>query len=64
LPVINVFRFKDGKIVEFWNHRHDVDTGQTLRFAMKGFFIGTLIALIPLGWALSLRRRLKHALAS
>jgi hypothetical protein len=30
---------------------------------VKGFFIGILIALIPLGWALSLRRRLKHALA-
>ncbi len=64
LPIINVFRFKDGKIVEVWNHRHDIDTGQTLRFTMKGFFIGILIALIPLGWALSLRRRLKHALAS
>ena len=63
LPIINVFRFKDGKIVELWNHRHDIDTGQTLRFTAKGFIIGFLIALIPLGWALSLRRRLKHALA-
>ena len=26
VPIINVFRFNDdGKIVEFWNHRHDVD---------------------------------------
>ena len=26
LPIINVFRFNnDGKIVEIWNHRHDVD---------------------------------------
>jgi hypothetical protein len=30
---------------------------------MKGFLIGILIALVPLGWALSLRRRLKHGLA-
>ena len=27
IPIINVFRFKDGKIVEIWNHRHDIDTG-------------------------------------
>jgi len=26
IPIINVFRFNDeGKIVEIWNHRHDVD---------------------------------------
>lgn len=26
VPIINVFRFNDeGKIVEIWNHRHDVD---------------------------------------
>lgn len=28
LPIINVFRFNaDGKIVEVWNHRHDIDIG-------------------------------------
>ena len=26
LPIINVMRFQNGKIVEFWNHRHDIDT--------------------------------------
>jgi predicted SnoaL-like aldol condensation-catalyzing enzyme len=44
LPIINVFRFKDGKIVELWNHRHDIDTGQTQRFTAKGLLIGFLIA--------------------
>lgn len=29
VPIINVFRFNDeGKIVEIWNHRHDVDLPQ------------------------------------
>ena len=27
VPIINVFRFnEEGKIVEIWNHRHDIDT--------------------------------------
>ncbi len=59
LPIINVFRFKDGKIVELWNHRHDIDTGMTLRFVLKGFVFGLVIALFPLVWAIRLRRRLK-----
>ena len=25
IPSINVFRFRDGKVVEIWNHRHDID---------------------------------------
>ncbi|MEM9403823.1 MAG: nuclear transport factor 2 family protein, partial [Pseudomonadota bacterium] len=61
LPIINVFRFEDGKIVEIWNHRHDIDTGMTLRFTAKGFIYGSLVALIPLAWAISLRRRLRHS---
>ena len=29
VPIINVFRFdEDGKIVEIWNHRHDIDLPQ------------------------------------
>ncbi|MEM7431183.1 MAG: ester cyclase [Pseudomonadota bacterium] len=58
LPIINVFRFEDGKIVEIWNHRHDIDTGMPLRFTIKGFLYGLLIALIALAWAFSLRRKL------
>lgn len=26
ISIINVFRIKNGKIVELWNHRHDIDT--------------------------------------
>lgn len=59
LPIINVFRFEAGKIVEIWNHRHDIDTGMPIRFTVKGFLLGILVAVIPLAWAISLRRRLK-----
>ena len=63
LPIINVLRFEDGKIVELWNHRHDIDTGMPLRFTIKGFLYGILVALLPLAWAISLRRRLSKAVA-
>lgn len=60
LPIINVFRFNDeGKIVEIWNHRHDIDTNQTLLFTIKGLLIGLLIALIPTIIAFRYKRRLK-----
>jgi predicted SnoaL-like aldol condensation-catalyzing enzyme len=59
IPIINVFRFKDGKIVEVWNHRHDIDTNQTMVFTFKGLLIGLLIALIPTIWAFRLRKKLK-----
>lgn len=59
LPIINVFRFEDGKIVEIWNHRHDIDTGQTLRFTAQGFGLGLVVALVPAIYALILRRRLR-----
>lgn len=51
IPIINVFRFQDGKIVEIWNHRHDIDAFQgNIRFA-KGLGIGLLFAL--LGWGVA-----------
>jgi predicted SnoaL-like aldol condensation-catalyzing enzyme len=59
LAIINVFRLKDGKIVEIWNHRHDIETNQTLRFTFMGLVIGLLIALIPTIIAFRLRRKLK-----
>lgn len=59
IGIINVFRIKDGKIVELWNHRHDIDTPQTLAFTMKGFLIGLLFALIPLYWVFKYRRALR-----
>ena len=61
LAIINVFRIKDGKIVEIWNHRHDIETNQTLEFVMKGLLIGLLIALIPTFIAVRLRRKLRAA---
>ena len=60
LPIINVVRIKNGKIVEFWNHRHDIDTPQTLKFTARGFGLGLLIALLPFGWALMLRGQLRR----
>ena len=61
IPVINVFRInKEGKIVEIWNHRHDIDTQQTLKFTLKGLIIGLLIALIPTILAIRLKRKLKY----
>ncbi|GAA5023686.1 hypothetical protein GCM10011506_06720 [Marivirga lumbricoides] len=63
IPIINVFRFnEEGKIVELWNHRHDIDTNQTMRFTMKGLLIGLIIALIPTIIAIRLKRKLKRAL--
>ena len=59
LAIINVFRIKDGKIVEIWNHRHDIETNQTVKFVIKGLLIGLLIALIPTFIAFRLRNKLK-----
>lgn len=59
ISIINVFRIKDGKIVEIWNHRHDIDTPQTLKFTMKGLGIGLLIALIPTTLLFRLRRKVR-----
>ena len=59
ISIINVFRIEDGKIVELWNHRHDIDTPQTLKFTIKGFIIGLAIALIPTILLFRLRRKLK-----
>jgi hypothetical protein len=61
LPIINVFRIRDGNIVGIWNHRHDIDTGQTMRFTFQGLEVGLGIALLPTAYALRLRRRLRHA---
>ncbi len=59
LAIINVFRIKDGKIVEIWNHRHDIETNQTMKFVFKGLLIGILIALIPTFIAFRLRKKLR-----
>lgn len=61
IPIINVFRInEEGKIVEIWNHRHDIDTPQTMKFTMQGLLIGLLIALIPTIIAFRLKRKLNR----
>lgn len=60
IPIINVFRFEDGRIVEIWNHRHDIDTGMARLLTLQGLGLGLLVALIPLIWALLLRRRVRR----
>lgn len=65
IAIINVFRFRDGKIVEIWNHRHDVDTGMTnLKFFIQGFMVGVIPMLIIsfLLWrALQKQKNLRNA---
>lgn len=52
IPIINVFRFdEDGRIVEIWNHRHDIDTGRGNIPFVKGLAIGLLVAAV--GWGLA-----------
>lgn len=65
IPIINVVRIEDGKIVEFWNHRHDIDTNMRYVLVLVGLAIGLaiglLIAMIPTAIAFRLRRRVKEA---
>lgn len=58
ISIINVFRIKDGKIIEFWNHRHDIETPQTMKFTIKGFIFGLILALFPTIWAIRLKKKL------
>jgi predicted SnoaL-like aldol condensation-catalyzing enzyme len=64
IPIINVFRIRNGKIVEIWNHRYDIDTNRTNIYVAKGVLFGLLIALFPLTWALILRKKLKKLKSS
>lgn len=60
IPIINVFRFNsDGKIVEIWNHRHDIDTGITKIFFVQGLLVGLLAALVIAIYAFRLRLKLR-----
>ncbi len=59
MHIVNVLRIQNGKIVEFWNHRHDIDSSQTLKFTIQGLLMGLFIALIPTYIAIRLRRKLK-----
>jgi predicted SnoaL-like aldol condensation-catalyzing enzyme len=57
IPIINVFRIRDGKIVEIWNHRHDIDTGLGNFAFVRGLGIGLFVALLGWGTAFVLWRR-------
>jgi predicted ester cyclase len=59
IPIVNVFRFKNGKIVEFWNHRHDIDVGFASNFLRaQGFAMGVLSSVVvALGLRIWRRRR-------
>ena len=60
IPIINVFRFENGKIVEVWNHRHDIDMNRTNIFVIKGLLIGLVIALVPFIFMIRYKRKLKR----
>jgi len=64
IPIINVFRFRDGKIVEVWNHRHDIDTSRGTVIFLKGVIVGLLPAIVLLVIAIMLWRKLRKARAS
>ncbi|MEM6485866.1 MAG: hypothetical protein AAF662_12895, partial [Pseudomonadota bacterium] len=58
IPIINVFRFdSDGKIVEIWNHRHDIDTGAANVKLLKGLAIGLVPTVASLIAVWVYRRR-------
>lgn len=64
IPIINVFRIRDGKIVEVWNHRHDIDTGKANVIFVKGLVVGLLPAIALLVVAFMLWRKLRRARSS
>lgn len=58
IPIINVFRIRDGKIVEVWNHRHDIDTGMGNFIFVKGLVVGLIpFVLLSIFVAVSWFRR-------
>lgn len=62
IPIINVFRIQDGKIVEIWNHRHDIDIGFRANVLLaKGFLSGLAVAFAALLIRRVWRRRRKSS---
>jgi predicted SnoaL-like aldol condensation-catalyzing enzyme len=60
IPIINVFRFRDSKIVEIWNHRHDIDTFQGNILFVQGLFVGLVPAVILAASTFLLWRKLRR----
>lgn len=64
IPIINVFRIRDGRIVEIWNHRHDIDIGFRANVLQaKGFIAGLLFTGLVLAGRRWWRRRGETAAA-
>ncbi len=61
LPIINVFRFEDGKVVEIWNHRHDIDFAWGRILFAQGLLVGLIPSLILGIISLILWRKLRKA---
>jgi predicted SnoaL-like aldol condensation-catalyzing enzyme len=64
IPIVNVFRFRDGKIVEVWNHRHDIDTSKGNVIFVKGLIVGLIPAIALLVLSIMLWRKLRKARAA
>jgi predicted SnoaL-like aldol condensation-catalyzing enzyme len=62
VPIINVFRIRDGKIVEIWNHRHDIDIGFRANVLLAKGFLGGLAVSLVVALLLQARRRRREAL--
>lgn len=60
IPIINVFRIRDGKIVEVWNHRHDIDTGIGNFIFVKGLAVGLIPSIALLVVAFILWRKVRR----
>lgn len=60
IPIINVFRIRDGKIVEVWNHRHDIDTGMGNFIFVKGLVVGLIPSIVLLVLLFMLWRKLRR----
>ncbi|HVF29468.1 MAG TPA: ester cyclase [Pyrinomonadaceae bacterium] len=61
IPIINVFRFRDGKIVEVWNHRHDIDTSRGTFIFVKGLVVGLIPSIVLLVLLLVQWRRMRRS---
>ncbi len=61
IPIINVFRIRDGKIVEVWNHRHDIDTGMGSFLFVKGLVVGLIPSIVLLVLLFLLWRKVRRS---
>lgn len=60
IPIINVMRFENGKVVEIWNHRHDIDTPIANMKVVTGLAIGLMPAFLLLVVTLFLWRKVRR----